>query len=63
MTARLGVMGSILELLEGGVGGDGVGHVLCPLWSELVDLEAANEGHSQTLGGLDSTAGGARAHT
>ena len=26
----------ILELLEGGVGGDGVGHVLCPLWLELV---------------------------
>ena len=36
-------MGSILELLEGGVGGDGVGHVLCPLWLEVVGLEAVNE--------------------
>ena len=33
----------ILELLEGGVGGDGVGHVLCPLWLEAVPPEAVNE--------------------
>ena len=44
LTARvLGAMGSILELVEGGVVGDGVGHVLCPLWLEVVPLEAVNE--------------------
>ena len=43
LTARLGVRERILELLEGGVGGDGVGHVLCPLWLEVVEPEAVNE--------------------
>ena len=33
----------ILELLEGGVGGDGVGHVLCPRWLEVVVPETVNE--------------------
>ena len=53
----------ILEALEGGVGGDGVGHVLCPLLFEQVVRETANEGRGQVLRGLDSKAGGARAHT
>ena len=53
----------ILELLEGGVGGDGVGHVLCPLWLEQVVREAAHDGRGKVLRGLDSKAGGARAHT
>ena len=44
----------ILELLEGGVGGDGVGHVLCPLWVEPVACEAANEGRGKVLRGADS---------
>ena len=44
----------ILELLEGGVGGNGVGHVLCPLWHEVIVLEAANEGRGKTLGGPDT---------
>ena len=43
LTARLGVRERILELLEGGVGGDGVGHVLCPLWQDVVPPEAVNE--------------------
>ena len=33
----------ILELLEGGVGGNGVSHVLCPLWLEAVALETAHQ--------------------
>ena len=57
LTARLGVRERILKLLEGGVGGDSVGHVLCALWLELVAHEAANEGHSQALGGIGSKAG------
>ena len=44
----------ILELLEGGVGGDGVGHVLCPLCSELVAPEPANEGRGKVLKGPDT---------
>ena len=63
MTARLGVRERILEALEGDVGGDGVGHVLCALFSEPVELETANEEPKQSSRGLDSTAGGARAHT
>ena len=43
LTARLGVRERILELLEGGVGDDGVGYVLCPLLFELVAREAVNE--------------------
>ena len=31
----------ILELLEGGVGGDGVSHVLCPLWLEVNTASAS----------------------
>ena len=54
----------ILELLEGGVGGDGVGHVLCPLYSELVELETANEEPKQSSRGLDTFwAGVQAAHT
>ena len=63
LTARLGVQERILELLEGGVGGNGVSHVLCPLLVERVVREAANEGRGQVLRGIDSKAGGARAHT
>ena len=44
----------ILELLEGGVGGDGVGHVLCPLCFEKVAPEPANEGRTMVLRGTDS---------
>ena len=44
----------ILELLEGGVGANGVGHVRCPLWVEVVACEAANEGRSKVLRGADS---------
>ena len=44
----------ILELLEGGVGGDGVGHVLCALWLELVVLETANEEPKQSSRGPDT---------
>ena len=57
----LGAMGSILELLEGGVGGDGVGHVLRPLWLEVVVSEAACEGRGKTSAGIDSKDGGKRA--
>ena len=46
-------MGSILELLEGGVGGDGAGHVLRPNISEDVVREAAHEGRGQVLRGVD----------
>ena len=41
----------ILELLEGGVGGDGVGHVLCPLLFERVVPKATYEGQGKTLRG------------
>ena len=44
----------ILELLEGGVGGDGVGHVLCPLLFEQVVRETANEGRVKVLKGPDT---------
>ena len=54
LTARLGVRERILELLEGGVGGDGVGHVLCPLCFEVVAPEPANEGRGKVLRGADS---------
>ena len=47
-------MGSILELLEGGVGGDGVGHVLRPLWLEVVVSEAACEGRGKTSAAADA---------
>ena len=47
----------ILELLEGGVGGDGVGHVLCPLCFEVVAPEPANEGRGKVLRGIDSEEG------
>ena len=47
----------ILELLEGGVGGDGVGHVLCPLLFEQVVRETANEGRGKVLRGIDSKEG------
>ena len=53
----------ILELLEGGVGGDGVGHVLCPLWLEQVVREAAREGRGKVLRGADSKAQGVGPHT
>ena len=43
LTPRLGAE-RILELLEGGVGGDGVGHVFCTLYLEEVAPEPANEG-------------------
>ena len=52
--SKAGGMVRILELLEGGVGGDGVGHVLCALW-HTVAPEPANEGHGKTLRGIDST--------
>ena len=57
LTARLGVRERILELLEGGVGGDGVGHVLCSLWLELVLREAMNAQRGKTLAGIDSKEG------
>ena len=63
MTARLGVRERILEALEGGVGGDGVGHVLCALFSEPVVLETANEEPKQSSRGPDNKADGAKAHT
>ena len=64
LTARvLGAMGSILELLEGGVGGDGVGHVLCPLWHESVGLEAACEGRGKTSAAIDSMGEGMEQRT
>ena len=47
----------ILELLEGGVGGDGVGHVLCALWHELVPPETAKERRGAMSKGADSNAG------
>ena len=47
----------ILELLEGGVGGNGVGHVLCPLCLELVEPETANEEPKQSSRGIDSKDG------
>ena len=47
----------ILEALEGGVGDDGVGHVLCPLWSKLVVLETANKEPKQSSRGIDSKEG------
>ena len=31
-------LGSILELLEGGIGGEGVAYVLCALRSHLLEL-------------------------
>ena len=52
LTARLGVRERILELLEGGVGGNCVGYVLCPLLFELVVREAADEGQGNVLGVL-----------
>ena len=54
LTVRMGVRKHILELLEGGVGGDGVGHVLCALWVELVALETAHQRRGQMLRGVDS---------
>ena len=53
----MGCSERILELLEGGVGGNGVSHVLCPLWLELVVRETVHEGHSRTLEGIDSKEG------
>ena len=44
----------ILELLEGGVVGNGVRHVLCPLLFERVGREAANEGRYKVLRGPDA---------
>ena len=55
-TARLGVRERILEALEGGVGGDGVGHVLYALFFEPVELETANEEPKQSARGIDSKA-------
>ena len=50
----MGCSERILELLEGGVGGDGVGHVLCRLFFELVALETAHQRRGQMLRGTDS---------
>ena len=54
LTARLRVRVRILELLEGGVGGNGVSHVLCPLLFEHVVRETANEGRGKVLKGPDT---------
>ena len=57
LTARLGVRERILEALEGGVGGDGVGQVLCALCSELVEVKTANEEPKQSSRGIDGEEG------
>ena len=63
LTARLGVRERILELLEGGVGGDGVSYVLCPLRFELVAREAAHEGRGNVLAAIDNMGEGMEQRT
>ena len=53
----MGCSERILELLEGGVGGNGVSHVLCPLCPDVVVRETVHEGHGRTLEGIDSEEG------
>ena len=53
-SGTVGCSERLLELLEGGVGGDGVGHILRPLCLEEVAPEPANEGGDKVLRGIDS---------
>ena len=60
---RKTVCGDVLELLQGGVGLEGVRDVLCRLSIKPVAAQTASESQKETSGGADSRERGVRRRT